>query len=215
MSTVAIIAPHPDDETLGCGGSILKHKANGDTVLCVFITNNIGMPYFEQRQLEITRVSESYGFDYVYKLDFCATKLEDSSLTKLIEGISLIFHERKPDTVYLPFAFDVHSDHRITFDASMACTKSFRHSFIRKILMYETLSETDFSPLGVFKPNCFVDISRFIDKKLEIMKIYKREVQDTPYPRSLERITALATYRGGQIGANYAEAFQLVKMIEV
>ena len=214
MSNVIIIAPHPDDETLGCGGSILKHKSNNDVVSCIFVTNNIGTSYFDERQNEINKVSQSYSFDYVYKLDFCAAKLTSVDLAKMVQDISNIFHERKPDTVYIPFAHDVHSDHRITFEASVACTKSFRYPFIRKILMYETLSETDFSPIAHFAPNYFVDISDFFEQKLEIMKLYKTEVQEGCYPQSLNNIESLARLRGSAICSRYAEAFQLIKLIE-
>jgi hypothetical protein len=99
----------------------------------------------------------------------------------------------------------------------MACTKSFRYPFIKRVLMYECLSETEFAPAlpeKAFIPNYFVDISDFIDKKLEIMEIYESEIDEHPFPRSLNNIKALAHFRGASVGVNYAEAFQLLKFID-
>ena len=108
---------------------------------------------------------------------------------------------------------DVHSDHRIAFQAIYSCTKSFRKPFIERILMYETLSETEFVPAlseNVFIPNVFVDISNYMDKKLEIMQIYKSEIMEGNLPRSLNAIKMLAAFRGSRIGTDYAEAFMLL-----
>jgi hypothetical protein len=100
---------------------------------------------------------------------------------------------------------------------TMACTKSFRYPFLKKVLLYECISETEFAPAipeRVFQPNYFVDISTFLNKKLEIMTRFESEVGEHPFPRSLRNIEALATYRGATAGVEYAEAFQLVKMID-
>ena len=108
---------------------------------------------------------------------------------------------------------DVHSDHRVAFDAVYSCTKSFRYPYIERIYMMETLSETDFAPSvasKAFVPNVFVDISGFIDKKMEIVSLYGSEMMQDPYPRSLSSIKALARVRGSRCGAMYAEAFMLL-----
>lgn len=216
---IIVIAPHPDDETLGCGGTILKHKANGDNVACVFITNIFETQGFstdkiQDRQTEIDTVSKMYNFDKVFKLDYPTATLDSTSLLKLIPDIAKIFNEFKPDTVYLPNYSDIHSDHRIVFDAAIACTKSFRYPFIKKVLMYETVSETEFSAIDHFKPNYFINISDYFNKKLEIMKVYKSETQEHPMPRSLKNLEALAVFRGASINKNYAESFQLIKFID-
>jgi hypothetical protein len=95
----------------------------------------------------------------------------------------------------------------------MSASKNFRHPYVKKIVMYETLSETEFVPphSGLsFQPNYFVKIDDYIDKKCEIMKIYKTELMDDPYPRSLRIIRSLAKYRGSRAGFNYAEAFSVI-----
>ena len=119
----------------------------------------------------------------------------------------------KPDIVYLPNRGDVHTDHHIVFQAAYSCTKSFRYPFIKRVLMYETLSETEFAPAlpeNAFLPNSFVDISNYIDKKLKIMQAYSSELMESPNPRSLELIRLFAKFRGSRIGAEYAEAFMLL-----
>ena len=112
---------------------------------------------------------------------------------------------------------DAHSDHRIIFDAIAACTKSFRHPYLKRLLMYECISETEFAPSlpeRVFQPNYFVDISDYLLSKLDIMKVYESEIGIHPFPRSLKNIESLATFRGASVGVEYAEAFQLVKFID-
>jgi N-acetylglucosamine malate deacetylase 1 len=115
---------------------------------------------------------------------------------------------------YLPFPGDVHSDHEVVFDACVACSKSFRYPFIRRILAYETLSETEFgiSPeVSGFRPNLWVDISSYMVQKIEIMKMYEGEMGEHPFPRSERNIRALATVRGARSGQQSAEAFMILE----
>lgn len=215
---VIIVAPHPDDETLGIGGTLLKHKANNDDVYCIFVTNidekhGFDKEIVNQRQIEIDKVSKLYGFNKIYKLNFPTATLTQKDMFDLISKISNIFKDIEPNIIYLPNKFDVHSDHRIIFDATYSCTKSFRYPYIKKILMYETVSETEFGSGSAFLPNYFVNISEYLNKKIEIMKIYKSEVQEFGKPRSLENIKSLAIFRGSMINAKYAEAFHLIKEI--
>lgn len=143
--------------------------------------------------------------------------LSSSSLITMVPKISEVFNEVKPEIIYCLNRSDAHSDHRITFDAVMACTKSFRYPFIKRVLMYECISETEFAPNlpeKTFLPNYFVDITPFQAEKLEIMKIYESEIGEHPFPRSLRNMEALATFRGATVGVDYAEAFQLIKFID-
>lgn len=214
---VLIIAVHPDDETLGCGGTLLKHKTNGDEIHWLICTDiDKSHHYYETRQEEIKKVSELYRFDGVYNIQLKTMQVDEYSMSELIGKISNIMNEVQPDTLYLPFKGDVHSDHRKIFEAAFSCTKSFRYPFINKIYMIETLSETEFAPStkeDSFIPNVFVDIGEVIDKKIEIMKIFKSELAEHPFPRSIKNIKALATYRGATAGCEYAESFMLLKEI--
>ncbi len=218
---ILVISPHPDDETLGCGGTILKHKDIGDKIYWLIITNidvknGWDKDIIKKRQKEIETVAEMYGFEKTFKLDYPTAKLDTIPIQEIIKSISEVILEIKPEIIYLPNRSDVHTDHQITFKAAYSCTKNFRYPFIKKILMYETLSETEFAPAlpeNTFIPNVFVDITNYFEKKLEIFKIYKLEVMTEPLPRSLKVIKALVKYRGSRIGKKYAEAFVLLKEI--
>ena len=221
MNKILVIAVHPDDETLGCGGTLLKHKANGDEIHWLIVTDikeseGYDISAIKQRNKEIKKVENLYGFTSVNKLDLSTTKVDEYGMSELITKISSVINKVKPDTIYLPFKGDVHSDHKYIFDAAYSCTKTFRYPFIKKIYMMETLSETEFSlstKEDGFVPNVFVDISEFMDKKIELMNIYESEMGEHPFPRSERNIRALATYRGATSGCDYAESFMLLKEI--
>lgn len=214
---ILVITVHPDDETLGCGGTLLKSKVNGNEIhwlICTTIDKNHS--YYETREREIKKVSKMYGFDSVHNLRLETTKVDEYSLNDLIGKISNVINVVKPNTIYLPFKSDIHSDHRKIFEASYSCTKSFRYSFIKKIYMMEILSETEFAPStkeDSFTPNVFVDISDYITQKIEIMKIFQSELKEHPFPRSEKNLKALATFRGATCGCEYAESFMLLKEI--
>lgn len=211
MKKVLVIAVHPDDETLGCGGTILKHIHEGDKVSCVFVTS--GNEY--QKEV-VNNVVKAYGFESVHYLDVPELTLTDSSLNDLIPSLATVIKEVKPDTLYIPNRSDVHSDHRITFEACLPFTKQFRFPFVKEIYMMEVSSETDFVPAITslaFVPNTFVDITPFMGRKMEIMSLYDSEVMDDVYPRSNSSIEAMSRYRGSRIGVKYAESFvQLMRI---
>lgn len=215
---ILVVAPHPDDETLGCGGSLLRYRKNGDRTYWMIVTNmQVGHEWskvtVQKRQEEIRQVSKMYGFEKVFKLDLPTTKLDSIPYGKLIVKISDVIKKVEPSIVYLPNCNDIHTDHKMTFNAVMSCCKDFRMPFIKRILMYECLSETEFAPAlkeSGFVPNTFVDITDYFQKKLEIFKKYSSEIMAPPFPRSIEAIVGLARYRGSRIGKKYAEAFCLL-----
>ena len=166
-----------------------------------------------KRQKEIHQVADMYSFEKIFKLDFPTTMLDAIPYNDLIAKMSVVIQEVKPSIVYLPNRSDVHTDHQVTFKAAVSCCKNFRAPFIRKILMYECLSETEFAPAlteCAFVPNVFVDISEYFCQKLEIFKVYTSEVMEPPFPRSIETVTSFAQYRGSRIGKEYGEAFYLL-----
>ena len=217
-SRLVVVAPHPDDEVLGVGGTLLRRKAEGAKVAWLIVTsisvdNGWSQERVDKRSDEIKKISALFDFDQVFTLDFPTTQLDCIPMKDLIAGISNAFNSFMPTEVFLPHPSDVHSDHRIVFDAATTCTKWFRYPSIKRVLAYETLSETDFS-LGThksFRPNVFEDIELFLDKKLLAMDIYASELGVSPFPRSHEVIRALATVRGAASGYIAAEAFQLLK----
>ena len=217
-NVVLVVAVHPDDETLGCGGTLLKHKTSGDEVhwlICTTIdkTNS----YYKTREDELKRVADAYKFNSVNNLRLKTMQVDEYGMSSLIDKISNVINTIKPNIIYLPFKGDVHSDHRKIFEASYSCTKAFRYPFIKKIYMIETLSETEFAPStkeDSFIPNTFVDVSAYFEKKIEIMKIFKSEISMHPFPRSERNLKSLATLRGATAGCEYAESFVLLKEIQ-
>ncbi|WP_224999074.1 PIG-L deacetylase family protein [Cesiribacter sp. SM1] len=222
MKNILIVSAHPDDEVLGAGGTLLKHKTRGDSIYWLIITDVFEEHGFtqervESRQQEIRRVAEKLGIKKTFKLGYPTMSLSNSSLRELIPKISAVFQEVEPETVYCLNRSDAHSDHRVVFDGVMACTKSFRYPYVKQVLMYECISETEFAPVlpeKAFLPNYFVDITEYLDQKLDIMRIYASELGEHPFPRSIENIKALAHYRGASVGVQYAEAYQLLKYID-
>ncbi|MFH1478597.1 MAG: PIG-L family deacetylase [Candidatus Omnitrophota bacterium] len=219
MNKVLVLAVHPDDETLGCGGTILRHKMNGDKVYWLIATDMKKKKGFSrkkilQREREIKIATKKYGFDGIYKLGIPTIEVERWPINKVIKKISEILQQVKPNILYLPFMGDTHSDHRIISEAAWSSAKKFRCPFIKKILAMEIISETEFAPSLkeiAFIPNYFVDITDYLDKKIDIIKIFKTEINQHPFPRSLKNIKALAIFRGATAGYKYAESFMILK----
>ena len=222
MKKVLVVSVHPDDETLGCGGTLLKHYHNGDKLYWLILTapsksRGYSDEFISDRKKQIANVAVKYNFEKVIELNHEAGGLYDVDETLLISSISDAVTELQPHTVYTVNRSDVHSDHRIAFDAVISATKSFRYPFIKKLLMYECISETEMAPPlegNIFSPNVFVDISDYLNEKINIMKIYESEIQQQPMPRSIENIRALATFRGSTVAVKYAEAFMLLRQID-
>ena len=217
MNKVLVIAPHPDDETLGCGGSLLRHRKEGDElfwVICTTIKVKEGWPakQVKQRNNEIITIREAYQFKEIFNLNCPTTKVDTFPISDLIGKIGDIINNVSPEIIYMPFGHDVHTDHQVIAKAVQSTIKWFCYPSIQKVLMYETLSETEFNYIGVkvFRPNVFINISEFLNDKIETMKIYESELKEHPFPRSEKSIKALATLRGSQCGCESAEAFQLV-----
>lgn len=218
---VLVVSAHPDDETIGCGGTLLKHKKSGDE-LAWLITTEMGKSHYSEairknRDAEIIEVAEQFAFSKVYRLGFETMSLDSKSITTMVPKIAAILKEYEPEVIYILNRSDAHSDHRVTFEATFACTKSFRAPYLKKLLMYECISETEFAPAlpeRAFIPNYFVDISDYMTLKLEILKIYSSELADHPFPRSSSNVKALNHIRGATAGVIYAEAFQILKFID-
>tara|TARA_B100002052_G_scaffold298449_1_gene331958 strand:- start:7070 stop:7741 length:672 start_codon:yes stop_codon:yes gene_type:complete len=215
---VIIIAPHADDETLGCGGVILKHINNGDNVYWIIVTSNndkLIFPNQDNQHYEnnIAKVSSAYKFNETIRLNFPVARLDTIDEHIIYDTFAEKINNLQPQIIYMPYFHDVHADHKIISRLMLSCTKNFRFPFIEKIYIYETISETDFGPSipsFTFSPNKFVDITKYMNRKLEIMEMYDTEIMKDPLPRSLHAIKALAALRGSRIGVSYAEAFMIL-----
>ncbi len=215
---ILIVAPHPDDEVLGAGGTILRYKSEGYKVAWLIVTSislDLGWEHqqVEKRETEIKKIEGFFNFDKTYNLALPTTKLDTIPIGNIINKVSLVIKDFMPNEVIIPHFGDIHTDHQIVHKAMLSATKSFRYPFIKRILSYETLSETGFglNPFNQFIPNVFIDISNYIDLKIEAMQIYASEIGKFPFPRSKDSIRSLALYRGTSAGFKAAEAFQLLK----
>lgn len=218
---ILIISVHPDDETIGCGGTILKHKDNKDKLNWLILTSSETKYGYSNEQViaekkQVENVAKAYGFHNIFNLNFEPAKINYDIFSELIPKISEIIYKIKPEIIYMINRSDIHTDHQISAKAILSATKSFRYPFIKKILMYECLSETEIAPQfqeNIFIPNVFCDVTKYINQKLEILELYKTELQDIPLPRNSESVKALARYRGCSACTQYAEAFMLVRDI--
>jgi LmbE family N-acetylglucosaminyl deacetylase len=217
---VLVICAHPDDEVLGCGGTILKHVAAGDAVSWLIATAAHEPAWTPEviaaKRQEIERVAGMYGVEAVHALGLPTTRLDHLSFGDIVDTMRPAFAKARPATVYVVNPGDVHTDHAVVFQAAWTLMKTFRAATAgpTRVLAYETLSSTDAAPplLGrVFVPTAFSDISAFMDRKLAIAAEYASEMQPEPHPRSASAIRALGRVRGATIGVEYAEAFMLLR----
>ena len=214
-----VVSPHPDDETLGAGGTILRFIAEGNAVSWLNITGVEGNSQFsdefvKKRAAQIKQVKGFYKFQTVINLNLPTTKLDTYDSSKAIDKIASAYQQVKPEWVILPDYNDAHSDHQKVFEWCYACSKSFRFPYIKRVMTMEIVSETDFGkPQNPFVPNFFVDISEFMEQKMAAVNLYDTELGQHPFPRSIKNIKALATVRGATAGVEYAEAFRMIKCI--
>lgn len=220
MTKILVVSPHPDDETLGAGGSLLKLKDAGNQVYWLNITDvkmaggGYNESFISKRKIQIENINSYFGFDGFMNLRFQPATLNDSIKGELVNEIGNAFDRFKPECIILPDYNDAHTDHKYVFEAAYACSKIFRRSYIKKILTMEIPSETNFGmPYDMFKPNFYVDITDYFEKKMDALKIYDTEMGSFPFPRSMEAIKAQAAIRGIEAGVSYAEAFRVIKEI--
>lgn len=213
-----VVAPHPDDEVLGAGGTLLRRKAEGAATAWLIVTSMTAQAGWSETRIrergaQIQRVRQLFGFDAVFELGFPTTQLDRVPRGELVAAIAAAFDEFKPTEVFLPHGSDIHSDHRITAEAATSCTKWFRHPALARVLAYETLSETDSSldVRGAFRPTVFVDVGDFLERKLQALAVYQSELGEFPFPRSVDAVRALAALRGVASGFRAAEAFELLR----
>ncbi|MDA8094289.1 MAG: PIG-L family deacetylase [Betaproteobacteria bacterium] len=219
---ILAISPHPDDETLGCGGTLLRHKSEGHEIHWLIITEaqvpQWTSDYIERKAQEVQAVGKAFGMASIVKLGFPTIRLDTVPQAELIDRMRQVIAAVQPDVVYLVHSGDVHSDHLAVFTAAMSVLKTFymKALGVKRVLSCETLSSTEAAPPQphrTFIPNIYVDVSNHIERKIEIMAMYSTEVQDDPFPRGPSAIRALARYRGASIGVDYAEAFMLIREV--
>ncbi len=217
---ILVIAAHPDDEVLGCGGVIARHAAQGDEVHVLVATRGIpeifAPEFIEEIRRELKAAHQILKVTETHFLDFPAPKLDVIPGHELADGIKKVIYTLRPGTIYLPHGGDIHLDHRAVYMAGLVAARPSSNCPVKKILCYETLSETEWAPTALdsaFVPNVFVNITDYLDVKLQAMACYRTQLKEPPHSRSLETIQALATLRGSTVGFFAAEAFTLERQI--
>jgi len=218
---VLVVAPHPDDEVLGCGGIISKYVEEGHDVYVTIITKACE-PLFTEKQDRQNKehclnAHKLLGVKETVFLDHPAAMLESVPRHIFNSSIDQMIRKIDPEEVYIPHRGDMHLDHKMVSDACMVALRPrFKYS-VKRIYAYETLSETEWdipNTSNAFIPNVYVDITPFIGKKIMAMEEYKNQICEFPNPRSADGIKALAMLRGSTISRNYAEAFMLIREIK-
>lgn len=218
---VLVVAPHPDDEILGCGGIIAKNVDEGNEVYVCIFTKGCA-PLFDEKEDEKDRMHclnshKLLGVTKTIFLDFPAAQLETVDRYKMNGTVCKMINDIDPDEVYIPHRGDIHLDHKMVVDSLMVALRPRSEKPVKRIYAYETLSETDWdipNAANTFIPNVFVDITKYIDKKLDAMSEYKEQLLEYPSPRSLEGLRALAMHRGSTVNKRYAESFMLIREIK-
>jgi LmbE family N-acetylglucosaminyl deacetylase len=215
---IVVVAPHPDDETLGAGGTIARFAASGVEVSVLIVSGHLPPLYppsaFETTRTEANAALSLLGAKQWEFLEVPATKVNEVPVAELNGKISGFIRRLNPEVVLMPFP-DRHIDHRVIFDASVVACRPVHRDAPNLVLAYETLSETHWNAPGIepaFIPDFFVDISRSIRQKTDALACYASQLQDVP-SRSVQAVEALARFRGSQNGCEYAEAFKVIRAV--
>lgn len=219
---ILVCVAHPDDETLGCGGTIAKHINEGDEVYCLSMTdgvssrNNYNATDLRLREKSKWAASKILGFKWVdHKKKFPDNQMDKVNLLKIIKFIESAKNKINPSIVYTHFPEDLNIDHRITAEATLT---AFRPNVknLEKILAFEIPSSTDYRyyKKKIFNPNYFVDIKKYWKLKKKALNSYKQELKIYPDSRSIKGIEILSKFRGIQNNLEYAEGFVVLKQIE-
>jgi LmbE family N-acetylglucosaminyl deacetylase len=221
MVNVLVIAPHPDDEILGCGGTMAKYSKIGHNVVCCIVTKGYSPDFDEELikkgRAEDVKAAKMIGVHETIFLNHPASNLESVRSIDLIADITEVIAETDPDEVYIPHYGDIHKDHKAVADAAMVCLRPKSPNCPSRVYAYETLSETGWDyPTGhnAFLPTVYHDITDTLYLKLEAMNTFKSQLLEYPSPRSIESLAALAAYRGSAVHLDAAEAFQLIREIK-
>lgn len=222
-SNVLILAPHADDEILGCGGVMKKHINKGDNVFVVILTNaHVGAPeLYKEENIKTSRQEALLAHRYLgvketIFMDFPAPRLSTFPTYQISIALNDVFKKLEIQTLYIPHRGDIHKDHYIAFEAALVAARPVHNYCVKKILAYETLSETEWAapfPGDIFVPNVYIEIENEIHNKCEAMKFFHSQLREFPSSRSIETINALAKFRGATISRHAAEAFMLIREI--
>lgn len=220
MMNILVIAPHHDDEVLGCGGTIAKFCKEKNNVYVAILTKGCSPLYADEKVEEVrmhTLKSHRYlGIKDTLFCDFPAAKLDMVHHADVNKKLSDLVIQLNPDMMFIPFSSDIHLDHQCVFLSSLVAARPNRPVYPKKIYAYETLSETNWNApylTSAFHPNAFIDISDYLKMKLIAFSMHREQAKEFPHERSLKTIEALATLRGSTVHRTAAEAFVIIREV--
>jgi LmbE family N-acetylglucosaminyl deacetylase len=221
---VLVIAAHPDDEILGCGGTLAKLAGSGCEVFTLILGTGVASRYvandtekiahkIEKLREAMYKANEIIGVKKVFTEDFPDNKFDTVALLDLIKAVERIKEMIKPDIIFTHYENDLNIDHRITYKATITATRPLQDETVKEIYSFEVPSATEWNfPLS-FSPEVFFDITETIELKTKAICAYKSELRQFPHPRSLKGIQLNSQYWGMKVGMQYAEAFKAVRII--
>lgn len=219
---VLVVAAHPDDETFGCGGTILRHRLQKDSVTVIFLTDGISArttvskTNFNERKNGTIKAAKLLNLSNYYQFDFPDNQMDTVPTLEITRKIEEVVRELQPTIIYTHSYNDLNIDHRITHNAVLTASRPYHGSPTKRLLAFEVLSSTDwlFSANRSFSPNLFIDITSTIQQKLRVCQCYISEIRNSPNCRSLKNIENLASLRGNFVGLHFAEAFEVIRIIQ-
>ena len=220
LSKILVVAAHPDDETLGAGGTIAKLSRLGKSVHLCIVTKPYPPDWSEEiieiKRKEVQNAAKILKIKEVTFFGFPTAKLDSILIKELADKFTELIWKLKPEMLFLPFVGDMSQDHRAVFNALSIAAKPIPSQPIRKIVSYEAPSSTEYSFNRFhynFTPNLYVDISKEIKVKLNALKSYKTELKEFPHPRSIKGVITRAKLRGSEVGLKMAEAFLILRWV--
>lgn len=219
--TVLIVAAHPDDEALGCGGTISRHVAEGDKVHAVFMADGVTSRAdadpvcLQRRQSAAEQAHTVLGIHKVDYLGLPDNRLDSLPLLDVVQPLEIIIRSISPQIVYTHHHGDLNIDHRITHQAVMTACRPMPGFSVREIYTFEVMSSTEWCPpvQDPFLPSYYVDITHFLPTKLKALEAYNLEMRAPPHSRSIAHLDYLARHRGQSVGVEAAEAFMVVRIV--
>ncbi|OCX43551.1 GlcNAc-PI de-N-acetylase [Campylobacter ornithocola] len=218
---ILIIVAHPDDEVLGCFGTIAKYIQQGYEAYTLILgegkasrkTNN----YKNEQDIleqELQNANNFLGIKKIFRKFFPDNSFDKIPLLEIVKSIEEVKDEIKPSIIFTHYEKDLNVDHQITYKATITATRSLQEESVKEIYSFEILSSTEWNYPLSFQPDVFFDISSTLYLKLQAMSFYKSELRKYPHPRSLKGIKINAQYQGMRVGLRYAEVFKSIKVIK-
>jgi LmbE family N-acetylglucosaminyl deacetylase len=212
---VLVVAAHPDDELLGCGGTIALHTRRGDSVTAVIVCEGESLRYGRGGKnmcAQTMAACRKLGITDIRLLGLADQRLDTMTLTDIIQPLEQIVRETRPNLVYTQYGGDINRDHELLFKALLVAARPLE-AYIEAIYSFDTASSTEWAFPRTFVPDTWVDITETLETKLEAMACYHSEIRDYPHPRSLEALEHRAKAWGNQTCLDVAEVFMTVRRV--